>query len=68
MSLTVQEIIEDIAPAADLVDSVGKAIAGLPPKDQRNAADYAKAFGFGPDTPGMKLAVLIDKVEGQLKS
>lgn len=62
---TIEEILSDLPDAIHIVNDVKAGIDGLPPKAERKAADYAKAFGADPNGVQMHIAVLIDKLDAQ---
>ena len=67
MPLDGQEAFELAIDSVKVAKAVKEAIDGLPPKGERNAVAYAKAFGAAPGSPLMLTAELIDKAEAEIK-
>lgn len=67
MGLDGAEVFDAALDAVELAKAVKAAVDGLPPKGERTAVDYAKAFGAAPGTPLMLTAELIDQVEQDVK-
>lgn len=67
MPLDGQEAFALALDALEVAKAIDTAVKGLPPKAERNALTYAKAFGAAPGTPLYLTAELIDKAEAEIK-
>lgn len=67
MALDAHEAFALAMKALELAKVVDEAIKVLPPKGERNAVDYARAFGAADGSPLLLTAALIDQADRDIK-
>lgn len=67
MALDAQEAFGLAMDALEVAKSIDAAVKSLPPKEERNAVAYARAFGAAEGSPLLLTAALIDKAEQDIK-
>lgn len=67
MALDMTEAFGLAMNALEVAKSIDQAIKTLPPKAERNAVAYARAFGASDGSPLLLTAALIDKADEDIK-